>query len=62
MNDKVYIHEFIDITRRSRARYMHHMAANWSPIAQEQRHQLCYGVWGVRRAAVPLQDWPPAKS
>jgi hypothetical protein len=26
---------------------MHHMAANWSPLAQEQRHQLCYGVWGV---------------
>ena len=47
MNDKVYIHEFIDITRQNRARYMHHMAANWSPIGQEQRHQLCYGVWGV---------------
>jgi hypothetical protein len=47
MNDKVYIHEFIDITRQNRARYMHHMAANWSPVAQEQRHQLCYGVWGV---------------
>jgi hypothetical protein len=26
---------------------MHHVAANWSPIGQEQRHQLCYGVWGV---------------
>ncbi len=26
---------------------MHHMAANWSPIGQEQRHQLCFGVWGV---------------
>jgi hypothetical protein len=47
VNDKVYIHEFIDITRQNRARYMHHMAANWSPLAQEQRHQLCYGVWGV---------------
>jgi len=47
MNDKVYIHEFIDITRQNRARYMHHMAANWSPLAQETRHQLCYGVWGV---------------
>ena len=47
MNDKVYIHEFIDITKQNRARYMHHMAANWSPLAQEQRHQLCYGVWGV---------------
>ena len=47
MNDKVYIHEFIDITKQNRARYMHHMAANWSPLGQEQRHQLCYGVWGV---------------
>ena len=47
MNDKVYIHEFIDITKQNRARYMHHMAANWSPLAQEQRHQLCYGVWGT---------------
>ena len=26
---------------------MHHMTANWSPIAQEERHQLCFGVWGV---------------
>jgi hypothetical protein len=47
LNDKVYIHEFIDITKQNRARYMHHMAANWSPLAQEQRHQLCYGIWGV---------------
>jgi hypothetical protein len=47
MNDKVYIHEFINITKQNRARYMHHMAANWSPLAQEQRHQLCYGVWGT---------------
>ncbi|XVQ08296.1 hypothetical protein ACQP1W_37910 [Spirillospora sp. CA-255316] len=47
MNDKVYIHEFIDITRQNRARYMHHMTANWSPIGQDQRGQLCYGVWGV---------------
>ena len=47
MNNKVYIHEFINITKQNRARYMHHMAANWSPIAQEKRNQLCYGVWGV---------------
>ncbi|MDV8071013.1 hypothetical protein R4P64_31335 [Rhodococcus sp. IEGM 1366] len=47
MNDKVYIHEFIDITKQNRAKYMHHIAANWSPIGQEERHQLCYGVWGV---------------
>ena len=55
MNDKVYIHEFIHITKQNRARYMHHMAANWSPIAQEARHQLCYGVWGVVGSTGP---WP----
>jgi hypothetical protein len=48
MNDKVYIHEYIDIIGQNRARYMHHMTANWSPIAQEPpRHQRCFGVWGV---------------
>jgi hypothetical protein len=47
MNDKLYIHEFIDITGQNRARYMQHMTANFSPMAQEDRNQLCYGVWGV---------------
>jgi hypothetical protein len=47
VNDKVYIHEFIDIIGHNRARYMHHMTANWCPIAREERNQLCYGVWGT---------------
>jgi hypothetical protein len=47
VNDTVCIHEFIDIIGHNRAKYMHHMTANWSPIAHEERHQLCYGVWGV---------------
>jgi len=47
VNDKVYIHEFIDVIGHNRARYMYHMTANWSPAAQEDRHQRCYGVWGV---------------
>jgi hypothetical protein len=46
-NTKIYIHEFIDIIGHNRAAYMHHMTANWSPEAQEQRQQLCYGVWAV---------------
>ena len=46
-NSKVYIHEFIDIIGHNRANYMHHMTANFSPTAQEERNQLCYGVWGV---------------
>jgi hypothetical protein len=55
VNDKVYIHEVIDVIGHNRARYMHHMTANWSPIAQEERHQLCYGVWGVVGSTGP---WP----
>lgn len=47
MNDKVYIHEYIDIIGHNRANYMHHMTANWSPLAREVRQQLCYGVWGT---------------
>jgi hypothetical protein len=46
-NDKVYIHEFIDIRGQHRADYVYHMTANYSPIAQEERGQQCYGVWGV---------------
>jgi hypothetical protein len=47
MNENVYIHEFIDIIGHARAKYMHHMTANWSPIAQEERDQRCFGVWGT---------------
>jgi len=47
MNQKVYIHEFIDIIGQNRARYMHHMTANWSPIGQRERGQKCFGVWGT---------------
>jgi hypothetical protein len=47
MNEKVYIHELIDIMGHNRARYMHHMTANWCPVAIEERNQLCFGVWGT---------------
>lgn len=47
MNTSVYIHEFIDIRGHHRADYMHHMTANWSPNAQEERNQRCYGVWAL---------------
>ena len=46
-NPKAYIHEFIDIRGVHRGDYMHHMTANWSPNAQEDRNQQCFGVWGV---------------
>lgn len=47
MNGKVYIHEFIDIIGHNRARYMHHMTANWCPVARAERNQLCVGVWAT---------------
>jgi len=47
MNDKVYIHEFIDIVGHNRARYMHHMTANWVPVARAERNQQCFGVWAT---------------
>jgi hypothetical protein len=47
MNDKLYIHELIDIIGHNRARYMHHMTANWVPVAIEERNQFCFGVWAT---------------
>jgi hypothetical protein len=46
-NDKVYIHELIDIIGHNRARYVHHMTANWVPVAMAERDQLCFGVWST---------------
>ncbi len=46
-NTRVYIHEQIEIRGHARARYMHHMTANWSPIGQRERSQRCFGVWGT---------------
>lgn len=47
VNEKIYIHELIEIRGHRRADYMQHMTANWSPLAQETRNQRCYGVWAV---------------
>ena len=47
MNRKLYIHELIDIIGPNRARYMHHMTANWCPTAREERNMSCFGVWGT---------------
>jgi hypothetical protein len=44
---KVYIHELIDILGHQRARYLHHMTANWCPIGRAERDQLCLGVWAT---------------
>ena len=55
VNEQAYIHEFIDIRGTHRANYMHHMAANWSPGAQESRNQLLFGIWAVLGSTGP---WP----
>ncbi len=55
MNDKVYIHELIDIVGHNRDKYMHHMTANWCPVGREERNQLCYGVWATVGST---GDWP----
>jgi hypothetical protein len=47
MSQRVYIHEFININGHNRARYQHHMTANWCPVARRDRRQLCYGVWST---------------
>jgi hypothetical protein len=46
-NAHVYIHEVVDIVGPHRAAYLHHMAANWSPLAQETRDQRLFGIWAV---------------
>ena len=46
-NERIYIHELIDIIGQARAKYMHHMTANWCPIGRAERRQLCFGVWGT---------------
>lgn len=48
MNDKLYIHEYIDILLAGRMDYMHHMTAGWAEkIAHPERGQTCWGVWGT---------------
>jgi hypothetical protein len=47
VNTKVYIHEFIDIIGHNRAKYMHHMTANWVPTAIAERNMQCFGVWAT---------------
>ncbi len=55
VNEKIYIHEFIEVIGQHRARYMHHMTANWCPVARAERNQLCFGVWATVGSTGP---WP----
>jgi hypothetical protein len=47
VNTKIYIHEFIDIIGHNRAKYMHHMTANWVPVGLAERNMKCFGVWAT---------------
>jgi hypothetical protein len=44
---RCYIHEFVYINGHNRAKYFQHITANWSPIGQREREQLCFGIWGT---------------
>lgn len=44
---RVYIHEFVDVVGTARAKYQHHMTANWCPEAGPLRRQSCFGVFSV---------------
>jgi len=44
---RVYIHEFVDVIGTERARYQHHMTANWCPEGGPLRRQRCFGVFSL---------------
>ena len=44
---RTYIHEFVEIRDHNRANYFQHITANWGPIGQREREQLCFGIWGT---------------
>ena len=44
---RVYSHEFVDVVGTARAKYQHHMTANWCPEAGPLRRQSCFGVFSV---------------
>jgi hypothetical protein len=43
-NNKVYIHEIVEIIGANRAKYMHHMTAIWATVRRDHK-QECLGVW-----------------
>ena len=44
---RVYIHEFVDVVGTARAKYQHHMTANWCPEAGPPRPPSRFGVFPV---------------
>ncbi len=47
MNNKVYLHEIVDIILQGRPKYMDHMTVGWGPTGREERGMSCVGVWGT---------------
>ncbi len=47
MNDKIYLHEIIDIILQGRPKYMDHMTLGWGPTGRAERGMKCVGVWGT---------------
>jgi hypothetical protein len=47
MNEKIYLHEIIDIILQGRPKYFHHMTTVWGPVGRKERNMLCVGVWGT---------------
>lgn len=52
---KVYIHEVVEVDGTQRARYQHHMTANWVPEGSAERRQRCFGVFTLVGSTGP---WP----
>ncbi len=56
-NEKIYLHEFVDIILQNRTKYVHHMTANWGPVGRVERKMLCFGVWATVGST---ERWPQA--
>lgn len=52
---RVYIHEVVTVEGTERARYQHHMTANWVPEATALRRQRCFGVFTLVGST---GEWP----
>ena len=39
-NEKIYLHEFVDIILQNRTKYVHHMTANWGPVGRRAQDAL----------------------
>lgn len=55
MNDRIYLHEFIDIIGQGRAAYNQHMTANYGHLARTERRLYCVGVFSTVGST---ERWP----